>query len=96
MTERQVDVTELLKNGCVFSLGPDSILVGWGQWITSATSVDHARASRHEFCSIYSPDFYETDPKPWRFPEHFRVLSRARFTTDVLAKMTSEVKDFPT
>ena len=74
---------DFLKNGCVYSLDhdPDSILIGWGEWERHTTILSQGRS----FCSIYTPDFYMTDLKPWRSPKHFRVIKRSEFTAQFTA-----------
>lgn len=78
-----------LRNGFVFALDCENLAIGWGEWSRSAKPGTEIGG-----CSLFTPDFYMTDPKPWRRPAHFEVVTREFFATDVLPSLTSEVKEF--
>lgn len=42
-------------------------------------------------CSIYAPDFYLKNPKPWRHTRHFDVISFNQFAALVLAFVADDV-----
>ncbi len=81
---------DFLRNGCFFALDSDRILIGWGEWLK--TPLAPARGPHH--CSLYTPDFYLSEPNPWRTPPQFEVMTREFFTTNVLPRSSSEVKEF--
>jgi menaquinone-specific isochorismate synthase len=82
----EFDSELFLRSGCVFALGANDLLIGWGEWKRSSRPSAGSPA-----CSLFTPDFYMTDENPWRMPTHFRVVNREFFTTHVLPKLTSEV-----
>jgi menaquinone-specific isochorismate synthase len=82
--EIRVEVQEFLRNGCFFAINQTDVLIGWGVWRRSA-------AAESNGCSVFTPDFYLRDEKPWRSPAHFQVINRDVFTRHVLPKLRSEV-----
>lgn len=77
--------SKFLRNGCLFALDQNRLLIGWGGWQKS----DRAPQTG---CALYTPDFYLQSVSPWRIPEHFEVVSREFFSTSVLPKLRAEVK----
>ncbi len=67
------EIFEFLNSGCLFSAGPrfpDRIQVAWGEPLSCSHAVEN------QF-SVYSPDFFLEDFRPWSiFPESL-PLSRA-------------------
>ncbi|RYZ63618.1 MAG: hypothetical protein EOP05_23260, partial [Proteobacteria bacterium] len=80
------DAHELLSSGFIFGLRSGRTVIGWGEFKKSQTP--------EGACSVYAPDFYLEDPKPWLIPPKFAVVDREFFATHVLPKLTTEVKDF--
>lgn len=78
-----IDHREFLSSGCLFALNATDLLIGWGGW---------RRTSRAQDCSIFAPDFYMTDERPWLSPRHHEIVKREFFTPHLLAKLASDVK----
>jgi menaquinone-specific isochorismate synthase len=83
---------EFLRSGFIFGLGPDRLVIGWGEFKKSQTP--SARKDARSVCSVYAPDFYLEREKPWLIAKDFKIVTQEFFTTHVLSKMTTEVKDF--
>lgn len=85
-TLTESDMQEFLSSGFIFGLRSGRTVIGWGEFKKSQTP--------EGACSVYAPDFYLEDPKPWLIPPRFAVVDRKLFATHVLPKLTTEVKDF--
>ena len=74
-----------LNGGWLLSLDAERVLVGWGDW--SPQAEQEPRSS----CSIYAPDFYLRDARPWRVSAHWDLLERDRLASIVLTAVERNV-----
>lgn len=63
-------IQEFLCSGFILSANPHEFWLGWGK--TQAERSD----SRAQGISLYTPDFFLTDPSPWLQYPHFQKVSR--------------------
>ncbi len=77
------NLQEFLTSGCLFALNQTDLWIGWGGF----KKTEHAQDA-----SIFAPDFYVTDEKPWLRPRQHQIVSREFFTQHLLAKLASDVK----
>ncbi len=78
--------SEFLNSGWMLALGAHKILIGWGEW--SATE----QASLEDgSCSIYAPDFYLQDKKPWKSTRSWALVDRDLFANSVVGAVHSVV-----
>jgi menaquinone-specific isochorismate synthase len=76
-----------LNGGWLLSLDAERVLVGWGD---GSPQADGEPLSS---CSIYAPDFYLQDARPWRVSAHWDLLERDRLASIVLTAFEHNVNE---
>jgi menaquinone-specific isochorismate synthase len=66
-------ISDFLNNGWLLSVSADQVLVGWGEWVDAASSLQKTG------CVLFAPDFRLQDPAAWRATSHWALVERNRF-----------------
>lgn len=72
-----------MKSGALLGTTPGRVLAGWGEWRKSASPSG-------ETPSFYVPDFFLSEPLPWRIPSHWAELSVAELLEAARSRMPLE------
>jgi isochorismate synthase EntC len=75
---------EFLANGWLVSDGPDHLIVGWGD-------LKEEVQPRADCASLFAPDFYLQNQRPWLLTPHWSIVTRDIFASLVIAKLSLEV-----
>ncbi len=96
---------DFLKNGWLLAFEADQILVGWGEWSESAKPPEESFPSERQperlsapqsaQCTVYAPDFYLNDPKPWKATANWDIVSRGHFANHFLTGIGRNVNCEP-